>query len=457
VSRWTWGNATLAVRTYDTDGKITQVDSGGLDTYAYDDAFRITAITDTVNGANSYAYGFDALDRLTSAVKTGTTRGWSYDANGNRLSETGSFPSTYTISGTSNRLSSISGTLSRSYGYDASGNVLTDGNLTATYNNRGRLSTLTANGSTETILYNALGERVKVSGGARGTVLYLYDEAGHLLGEYDGSGNLLEETVWLGDIPVATLRPNGSTVSVYYVHTDHLNTPRRVTRPSDNAVLWTWYADPFGSKLPNENPQGAGTFSYNLRFPGQVYDPQAGLSYNYFRDYDPQVGRYVESDSLGLGGGLSTYTYVSDDPIELVDPEGLYQCTCSIGAHEMSCTPNDPSHPAFRNARFVSGNNESSSCPDRRDNPKRTGVQDHGPLPMADYSIGPALDALGRRDLTPIDPTQMGRRYGMQLHGCSKPESCSNGCIAAIPNKVRDRLNQLLHLEEGHNTLKVVP
>jgi len=72
VSGWTWGNGTLAVRTYDTDGKITQVDSGGLDTYAYDDAFRITGITDTVNGANSWSYGYDALDRLTSAVSRPT-------------------------------------------------------------------------------------------------------------------------------------------------------------------------------------------------------------------------------------------------------------------------------------------------------------------------------------------------------------------------------------------------
>ena len=166
---------------------------------------------------------------------------------------------------------------------------------------------------------------------------------------------------------------------------------------------------------------------------------------------------YLESDPFGLGGGLNTYAYVSDDPIELVDPQGLYQCTYSIGAHEMSCTPNDPSHPPFRSFRFVSGNNESSSCQDCQDNAKRTGIQDHGPLPMTDYSIGPALDALGRRDLIPADPTQMGRRFGMQLHGCKNRDSCSNGCIGATTNKVRDRLNELFHLEEGHNTLQVVP
>jgi hypothetical protein len=78
-------------------------------------------------------------------------------------------------------------------------------------------------------------------------VLYAYDEAGHLLGEYDGTGTLIEETVWLGDIPVATLRPNGSTVSIYYIHSDQLYTPRQVTRPSDNTPMWTWNSDPFGT------------------------------------------------------------------------------------------------------------------------------------------------------------------------------------------------------------------
>ena len=65
-----------------------------------------------------------------------------------------------------------------------------------------------------------------------------YDEAEHLLGEYDADGDLIQETVWLGDTPVAVLKPHGgSGISVFYVHTDHLNTPRRITRPSDNAIV----------------------------------------------------------------------------------------------------------------------------------------------------------------------------------------------------------------------------
>ena len=156
-----------------------------------------------------------------------------------------------------------------------------------------------------------------------GTALYAYDEAGHLLGEYDATDALIEETVWLDDIPVATLRPSGSTVSISYVHSDQLNTPRQVTRPSDNTTMWTWNSDPFGTDAANPNPAGAGTFAYDLRFPGQVFDGQAGLHENYFRDFDPAMGRYIESDPVGLLAGVNTYAYVSGSPVSLLDPAGL--------------------------------------------------------------------------------------------------------------------------------------
>jgi RHS repeat-associated protein len=154
----------------------------------------------------------------------------------------------------------------------------------------------------------------------------MYDEAGHLVGEYTGSGALIEETVWLGDLPVATLRPNGSGgISIYYIHADQLNASRAITRPVDNAIVWRWDTDPFGTSAPNPNPQGLGTFLYNLRFPGQYYQAETNLNYNMARDYDPATGRYVESDPIGLdGGSYSTYAYVGGDPIRLSDPTGLW-------------------------------------------------------------------------------------------------------------------------------------
>ena len=144
--------------------------------------------------------------------------------------------------------------------------------------------------------------------------------SGSLVGEDDGSGNLIQKTVWLGDVPVATIRPNGSSVAAYYIVTDQLDTPREVIRPSDNAVMWSWFTGPFGSEAPNENPQGAGTFSYDLRFPGQIAGAWRNTLQNFHRDYDPAVGRYVESDPLGLNGGTySTYAYVNANPLMLVD------------------------------------------------------------------------------------------------------------------------------------------
>jgi RHS repeat-associated protein len=334
VKGWTWGNGTLMSRTYDQDGKLTQLDSAGLKTQGYDDAFRITSITDALVGANNWTYNYDSLDRLTGATKAvGTVRGWTYDANNNRLTETGSAPSSYTISATNNRVTSTTGALARTYGYDSAGNTLSYATVTSTYNNRGRLASLTKTGSTRSYVYNALGQMARAAGGTGGTVLYMYDEAGHVVGEYGAAGSLIQETIWLGDTPVATLRPNGAGVDVFYVHVDHLNTPRKITQPSDNATRWRWDSDPFGTELPDENPSALGAFAYNLRFPGQIYDPHAGLHQNYFRDYDSAIGRYVESDPVGLLGGPNTYLYTDANPIDSSDPTGEFGIgTAAAGA-----------------------------------------------------------------------------------------------------------------------------
>jgi RHS repeat-associated protein len=155
--------------------------------------------------------------------------------------------------------------------------------------------------------------------------------------------------VWLADIPVATLRPGGSSVAIYYVQTDQLDTPRAVIRPSDNTQMWTWYAGPFGSEAPNTNPQGIGTFSYDLRFAGQIAGSWGSTYQNYFRDYDPTVGRFVESDPTGLkAGSYSTYSYVSDDPIDYADPLGLCKVVLEfsrvmLNAYHISVYTSDPS------------------------------------------------------------------------------------------------------------------
>ena len=288
---WQWGNGSATVRQYDTDGQLTYLSSAGTSTYSY------------------YADGLIRSRADSVAVNPPLVAG----------------SKTFSMASTSNRVMSASGLLTRSYSYDAAGNTLGDGSRSFTYNDAGRMATATSGGVTTSYVYSGLGERVKKSNTGL-TRYFAYDEAGQLLGEYDDTGSLVQETVWLGDIPVATLRPDGlGGVDVYYVHTDHLNTPRRVTRPTDDTIVWRWDSVPFGATAADEDPDGdTQTFTYNLRFPGQYYDQETELHYNYYRTYDPSTGRYLESDPIGLWGGTNTYEYVYGNPLIYIDPYGLW-------------------------------------------------------------------------------------------------------------------------------------
>ncbi|MGH8550154.1 MAG: RHS repeat domain-containing protein [Methylococcales bacterium] len=111
--------------------------------------------------------------------------------------------------------------------------------------------------------------------------------------------------------------------AAYSIHSDHLNTPRLIVNQA-NQIVWRWdNTDPFGNNPANENPSGLGVFTNNLRFPGQFFDKETNTHYNYFRDYDPGVGRYIQGDPIGLEGGMNLYGYVGQNPISYVDPLGL--------------------------------------------------------------------------------------------------------------------------------------
>ena len=120
--------------------------------------------------------------------------------------------------------------------------------------------------------------------------------------------------------------------STNFIHTDHLGTPRQVT-DLGQTVVWRWNSRPFGDSAPNDDPDGdSNTFTLNLRFPGQYYDQESGLHYNYFRDYDASTGRYIESDPIGLNGGVNTFGYALSNPTRHVDPSGQWANVAVWGA-----------------------------------------------------------------------------------------------------------------------------
>jgi len=128
----------------------------------------------------------------------------------------------------------------------------------------------------------------------------------------------------VGGLPVAVIDNviNGSvtTSTVNYITADQLNTPRAVTN-SAGTVIWSWAykGNPFGEQAPTSSTG----YVLNLRYPGQYYDAETATNYNLFRNYEPAIGRYQESDPTGLAGGISTFAYVDGNPLNLVDPKGL--------------------------------------------------------------------------------------------------------------------------------------
>lgn len=110
---------------------------------------------------------------------------------------------------------------------------------------------------------------------------------------------------------------------IHYIHNDHLGTPQLITDQNQN-VVWDAQYPPFGNATVDEDVDGDGQkLRLNLRFPGQYFDAETGLHYNYYRDYDPSLGRYVQSDPIGLRGGMNTYLYANANPLRYVDPYGL--------------------------------------------------------------------------------------------------------------------------------------
>jgi len=333
IKSYTYGNGLTHTLSYDNDYRLTDIVLGGLmvRNYNYDAADNITTIIDGVSSTKTQNFTYDNLDRLTSASGIYGYQAFSYDGVGNRtgfLFDNGTAISsdTYSYETTSNRLSYIDNTTAglatgtRNFSYDNAGNLLqgtaengTD--QTYTYNKANRLTTAKAGiNLLGTYVYNTLGQRMSKTYADGSKELFHYDEAGQLIAVTNASGNTLREYIYNGNILVGYV--NAGIVA--YVHNDHQGTPQVITAQNQN-VLWMADYEPFGkAKLGTNN-----TIAFSARFPGQYLDSETGIYYNYFRDYDPSIGRYIESDPIGLQGGINTYAYVEGNPVSFTDPYGL--------------------------------------------------------------------------------------------------------------------------------------
>ncbi len=250
-------------------------------------------------------------------------------SNGNRTADG---TAAYTVLANGNRLLTRNGiTLT----YDPAGNLLEDRAVlngatvkrNFTYGLAGHLKTVSINDTlVATYTHNAFGQRTRKvlanpPAGTPGTMLYRYDPNGRLIEEVAGSAasapgisvganQSLVTYAWLDDIPAAIIwaanspgNPNNASERIVYLHTDHLKTPRKAS-DEQARIVWTWESDAFGGAGPNEDPDGDGSkTSINLRMPGQYYDAESGLHYNWHRYYDARVGRYTSPIPSGSPEG----------------------------------------------------------------------------------------------------------------------------------------------------------
>jgi RHS repeat-associated protein len=390
--------AVSASRAYDTAGRLTTTefssyvyDAAGRITSLTQNLYQpgdADPAHSTISLApQTWSVGYSVVGRITSFNATGNTAGFGYDANGNRNSSTRavnglSTSRTYTVSASSNRLTgftqSINGASNTSvtYGYNANGDLVSDGLRSYTYDAEGRLGASTTGATdvspTTRYAHNALGQRVfkteplypPSQGNAADPgfmqslvafftklwnptttqaeqlgYAYVYDEQGTLIAEVGSGGtNSAGQAQYIylptanGSMPIAAVI-NGAT---YAVHSDHLNTPRKLTN-ADGQAVWQWSYSAFGEDkptlarnrfanlevTPNPGTTNISEVKFNLRYPGQYADEESGLFYNYFRSYDARTGRYSQPDPIGLGGGWNRFGYVYADPLRYVDPQGL--------------------------------------------------------------------------------------------------------------------------------------
>ncbi len=327
VTGWTAGGRALH-RRYNINGFIENMGDGadGMNhTLSYEDDHNLqqigpaTSFIDVNPAARVVSAG---VAEMTPEYPYGVDHEYGYDKTGNRLSWSTNFTvfRNFRYAADSHHLLTAQ-KVNREY--DANGNTTRIGEREFVYDAAGRMTQAKVNGVVEmNYAYDPFGQQVgKYIAGT--TTVSLHDESGRWLGDYDGAGKPIRQVIWLDDLPVSAI--DGDTIRD--IQPDHLGTPRVVVDRASNKVIWRWklYGEAFGTDAPKEDPDGDGTkYVFDMRFPGQRYDSVTGLFQNGWRDYDPSSGRYIQSDPIGLEGGISTYAYAMNNPYVNADPLGLW-------------------------------------------------------------------------------------------------------------------------------------
>jgi len=337
LTSFSYGNNVTRKIDYDIDFRVKKIYSSSIQNlgYTYDSRNNITKITNGEDTRLTQNFTYDAMSRLLSeSSSSGGTKKYSYDKVGNRKSyQLNNFSKQiYQYPTNSNKLSAVTNGVG-SITYNTNGNTTNKDGAILGYDKKQRLISHTLGGLTSTYSYNSQGQRTIKNQEiyeykmiwpnpqrylARTTTHYLYAENGQLLAEHNAAGTALKEYIYFNGQVVAVIQNNAR----YYVHNDHLSRAERIT-DQNKTTVWQTKNYAFDRTVATNSFGG-----YNLGFPGQYWDQEKGSYYNMFRDYDPETGRYLQSDPIGLAGGMNTYAYVGGNPLSYVDPYGLAKCSC---------------------------------------------------------------------------------------------------------------------------------
>ena len=302
--------------------------------YAEDPVGNITQIHDNLNNNYNRDFTYDDLNRLLrndsgSSLWAHATN--AYDSIGNLTSaniERLTFA--YVQNGSSQntpKLASVTASpnpLPTPVVYDAAGNETAVGSATYSYSTRNLLA------SGDALNYKYDWRRIRAqTTGTPGTRNSLYDFALNMISESSlTNSQMIHEYIGFAGRPVAQVETIAGVTSFYYNFTDHLGAPLMQTKP-DASIYWQAEYEPYGKVFALR----AGDQHQPIRLPGQIAEQfdtgkngATGKSYNGFRWYRPQWGRYTQADPLGQLAGASTYAYALDTPIGAVDPLGWLTC-----------------------------------------------------------------------------------------------------------------------------------